>query len=115
MEIVRDILLVLHFIGLASLLGGFLVQMKYQTKRVEAAMWHGALTQLVTGLLLVGVAEMGDRDVDNVKITVKLVVALAVTALAIYGSRREEKVTAALVGSVAGLTVLNIAVAVLWR
>ncbi len=33
----------------------------------------------------------------------------------IYGTRRPEKVTRGLVGSIAGLTVVNIAIAVLWR
>ena len=54
MDIVYDIILILHFIGLASVVGGFLAQMKSSDRGVNPAMVHGALTQLVTGLLLVG-------------------------------------------------------------
>lgn len=114
MEIVKDLVLVLHFIGLASLLGGFLVQMKSRTKRIEMAMVHGALTQLVTGLLLVGLAEMGDGDgPDNTKVAVKLVIALIITVLVFLG-RRQKTVTVATWGAIGGLTVVNILVAVLW-
>ena len=63
------------FIGLASLLGGFIVQMKSPDKGVNPAMLHGALTQLVTGVLLVGIASAGlvpGEEVDHAKIAVKL-------------------------------------------
>jgi len=62
MQIVYDLLVILHFIGLASLLGGFLVQMSSAEKGVNPAMLHGALTQLVTGLLMVGLIESGAVD-----------------------------------------------------
>ena len=45
-------------------------------------MLHGVLTQLVTGVLLVGLAEgvdSLDRSVDRTKIGVKLVVTLVIT------------------------------------
>ncbi|WP_199422804.1 hypothetical protein [Actinotalea solisilvae] len=115
MEIVRDVLLVLHFVGLASLLGGFLVQMKPRTKKVVAAMVHGALTQLVTGVALVGTAYAlghGD-DVDNAKIGVKLVVLLVITALVLRG-RRQESVSTGVWGAIGALTLVNVVVAVVW-
>lgn len=111
MDIVRDLMLVLHFVGLASLLGGFLVQMKSRTKRVEAAMFHGALTQLVTGLVLVGIAEAGDADVNHVKVGLKLGVLLAITALVLVG-RRKESVSTGVWGAIGGLTLVNVVIAV---
>lgn len=111
MDIVRDLMLVLHFVGLASLLGGFLVQMKGRTKRVEAAMFHGALTQLVTGLALVGIAEAGDADVNHMKVGIKLVVLIAITALVLVG-RRKESVSTGVWGAIGGLTLVNVIVAV---
>ena len=42
--------------------GGFFVQMKSKIKVVNPAMFHGALTQLVTGIALVGLAESGAVD-----------------------------------------------------
>lgn len=113
MEIVKDVMLVLHFVGLASLLGGFLVQMSSRVKRVEAAMFHGALTQLVTGLALVGLAQMGDGDVDNVKVAVKLVVLLVITGL-VLRFRRAESVSTGVWAAIGGLTLLNVVVAVFW-
>jgi hypothetical protein len=46
---------------------------------------------------------------------VKLVVAVVVTALVWYGTRKPERVTRGLVGATLGLTLVNVLVAVLWR
>ncbi|WP_182113084.1 MULTISPECIES: hypothetical protein [unclassified Actinotalea] len=115
MEIARDLLLVLHFVGLASLLGGFLVQMKPKTKKIDAAMFHGALTQLVTGVALVGMAyALGNGEhVDNLKIGIKTLVLLVIFALVLRG-RRQQSVSTGVWGAIGGLTLLNIIVAVVW-
>lgn len=114
MEILRNVLLVLHFIGLASLLGGFLVQMsafKTKSAKINPAILHGALTQLVTGLLLVGVAEMGDGEVNNIKVGIKLVVLLVIYVLALI-NRKKVSVSTAVVGIIGVLTITNIVIAV---
>lgn len=113
MEVLKDIVLVLHFIGLASIIGGFLVQTRGARKVIHPAMLHGALTQLVTGVILVGLNEAMDRDVDNAKIGVKLLVTLVVAALA-WRYRTKPSVSAAVWGAVGGLSILNVVVAVLW-
>ncbi|WP_084101254.1 hypothetical protein [Demequina sp. NBRC 110051] len=124
MDALRYTLLVLHFIGLAAILGPFLDQLRSDTKRITQTMVWGARAQLLTGLLLVGVAEMNDFDVDHAKIGVKLVVALAVAGLAEVGGKK-TKVALAGDGNLASvrtfwwlvgaLTVVNIIVAVSWR
>ncbi|PKQ25775.1 MAG: hypothetical protein CVT64_08760 [Actinobacteria bacterium HGW-Actinobacteria-4] len=114
MELTRDLLLILHFIGLASLLGGFLVQMKPAVKVINPAMFHGVLTQLVTGLALVGLAEARDVDVDHTKVGIKLAITLAI-AIVVFVCRKRESVTIPVWGVIGALTVINIAVAVLWR
>lgn len=114
MELLREILLFLHFIGLAALFGGLFVQVKAAPRVVNNAMLHGILTQLVTGLLLVGVLEGMDKDVDNAKIGVKLVVALAIGVL-VFLNRRKRALPNGLYLTLMGLTVLNIGVAVFWR
>jgi hypothetical protein len=58
-------------------------------------MLHASYLQLITGLLLVGVAEMGEGDVNHVKIGIKLVVAIVVTVFAFIGSRKQKAFTAA--------------------
>ena len=115
MEFLEHTLVVLHFIGLASLLGGFLVQIKTSPRVVNNAMVHGIITQLVTGVLLVGIAEADDADVDHAKIGVKLAVAVdrGGARLRQPQARRARRTGAwALIG---GLTIANIVVAVFWR
>ncbi|WP_149203818.1 hypothetical protein [Actinotalea subterranea] len=113
MEILKNVALVLHFVGLASILGAFMVQMKAPTKRIDAAMFHGALTQLVTGLALVGINEALGADVNNPKVGTKLVVLLVITAL-VWRNRKAQSVSTAVWGAVGGLTLLNVVVAVFW-
>lgn len=117
MEFVYNLLVVLHFIGLASLLGGFLVQMRSADKGVNPAMLHGALTQLVTGVLLVGIASAGlvpGEEVDNAKITVKLVIVLIITALAFIGRRRTPP-QVPIWAAIGALTLVNVVIAVFWN
>ena len=115
MSFLRDVLLFLHFIGLAALFGGLFVQVKAHPRVVNNAMFHGILTQLVTGLLLVGVLEgMPDEDVNHVKIGVKLVVALVIAVL-VWVNRKKPSLPDGLYFGLMGLTVLNIGVAVFWH
>ncbi|MCC5031739.1 hypothetical protein DMH02_000275 [Streptomyces sp. WAC 00631] len=117
MDVLIDVFVGLHIIGIASLLGGFLVQMKAMgagTARMVPAMLHGALTMLVTGVLLVGFNEMNDAMVNNVKVGVKLVVLVAILGL-VYVKRDEERVSKGVFGAVGLLTVLNVFIAVLWH
>ena len=114
MDFLRDVLLFLHFIGLAALFGGAFVQIATRPRAVNNAMFHGILTQLVTGILLVGVLEAGDHHVDNAKIAVKLVVALVIGVL-VWMNRKKESIPDGLYFGIFGLTALNIAVAVFWH
>lgn len=113
MEFVEKVLLVLHFVGLASLLGGFLVQLSSSPRVVNPAMFHGALTQLVTGVLLVGVEEGMDEAVNHAKIGVKLAVLLVILGL-VVANRRKASVPTGIWAAIGGLTVLNVVLAVFW-
>ncbi|WP_406283363.1 hypothetical protein [Embleya sp. NBC_00896] len=117
MDVLRQILLVLHIVGIAALLGGVLTQMsalKTGDVRIVPAMTHGALTMLVTGLALVGVVQAGlDREVDNAKIGTKLVVLLAILVL-VWGNRTADRVSPRILGAIGLLTIANIAIAVMW-
>lgn len=81
----------------------------------------GAWTQLVTGVLLVGVAEMiagdGGSGINHLKIGAKLVLLLAIIVSAVLGRRatkRGNDVPVGLAHSVGGLTLVNISLAVFW-
>ena len=118
MEFVYDLVLVLHFFGLASLLGGIMVQLSARGGRVvNLAMLHGALTQLVTGLALVGMGEAIDslgKDVNQPKIGVKLLVVLVVTALC-FANRKRTTIADGLFFALFGLSAANIVIAVFWN
>lgn len=117
MTFLFNVLLVLHFIGLASLLGGFIVQMKSADKGVNPAMWHGALTQVVTGVLMYGMLEakvLGDDEpVPSAKFGIKLLIAIVIAVLAFVGRKRTPP-QVGLWGAIGGLTLVNILIAVFW-
>ncbi len=113
MEFLRLLLVFLHFIGFAALFAGFLSQLTAAEKRIVPAMIHGALTQLVTGLALVGVDESLDKDVNYAKIGVKLAVLVVILILA-WMDRAKPAVSKGVFFAIGGLTVLNVAVAVFW-
>lgn len=118
MEFLEHVLVVLHFLGLAALIGGFLVQIKDSPRVVNNAMFHGALTQLVTGVLLVGIAYPladGDEELypDNAKIAVKFTILLVILGL-ILANRKKESISNGIWGAIGGLAILNVIIAVFW-
>jgi hypothetical protein len=119
--IIKSFLVVLHLVGLSALLGGFLVQIKAlraKTAEILPAIVHGAWTAFVTGLLLVGVREWelslgGGHDLDHSKIAIKSVVALTVLVLVLL-NRKKKPVAGSALGTIGGLTFLNVVLAVFW-
>ena len=115
MEILFKILVVLHFVGLASLLGGFLVQMSAKPRGINNAMLHGVLTQVVTGIAMVGILSAGlleDEDVDNSKVGIKLLIALFVLGAVLLGRRKPAEEQQPYWAAAGALTLVNIVVAV---
>ncbi|MEU2233633.1 MULTISPECIES: hypothetical protein [Streptomyces] len=116
MDVLINVFVALHIIGIASLLGGFLTQMKAMgagTARFSPAMLHGALTMLITGVALVGLNQADDHTVNNLKVGIKLAILVVILGL-VYVKRDEERVDKALFGAVGGLTMANIFIATLW-
>ena len=116
-----EAIVVLHFLGLAALIGGFLVQIKDSTRVVNMAMFHGALTQFVTGLLLVGLSyplNASDPEEyglpDNAKIAVKFVILLVILALVLV-NRKKPSIPTGVWGAIGGLAILNVIIAVFWH
>lgn len=115
MDFLQNFLVFLHILGAAIIVGIWFARIKNPT--VMPGQFHGALLQLVTGLLLVGLAEMDGYDVNHIKIAVKVVLALVIAVLAFIGQRKYKKgepVSRGLANGVGILTVLNIAVATMW-
>ena len=115
MDIVFGIVLILHFIGLAGIIGGWLATIK--APHVNKAILHGAILQVVTGLILVTLREFEDGvEVNHMKVGIKLLVAIAILVVAIIGVRKEARAagTTATLAHVAGaLGIVNVAIAVL--
>jgi len=116
MTVLYNVLLVLHLLGWAIVFGGALAGMKKPS--LPAGALHGILTALVTGILMVGLAEstsVGPDAINHMKVGIKLLVAAVATGIVVYGVKKPAKVTRGFLGGIAGLVVLNVAIAVLWR
>ena len=113
MEFLRQLLLVVHILGFAALLGGLLVQARSPEKTVNSLMRDGAGTAFLAGLLLVGVIEADDGEINNAKIAVKGVIGLVILVL-VMANLRKERIANGLWALLLILTVANICVAVFW-
>ena len=117
MENIYNLFLVLHFIGLAGLLGGLLAQIPNKPKQLQKLVMHSALLMLIAGVVMVGINQMMHADdptveaLDHVKIAIKstvLIVILALGYLNIKKSELSSKVWAAMTA----LATLNVVIAV---
>lgn len=113
MELAIKLVLILHFVGLSMLLGGALYQVSEKAKNVVRPMLDGAYTQLLTGIVLLGLLHANDEDVNDVKIGVKLLIALVITVLA-FTNRKKRTNNVGVWGAILGLTLANVGIAVLW-
>jgi hypothetical protein len=108
METLRLVLLVLHLLGFAALFGGLVVQARTPEKVV-----NGAGTAFLAGLLLVGVLEAAEPEVDHAKIGVKFAIGLIVLIL-VMANMRKPRIPNGLFYGLLLLTVANVCVAVFW-
>jgi peptidoglycan/LPS O-acetylase OafA/YrhL len=116
MNIVFDIMVFLHIVGAAMIVGIWIGNMKKPT--VHPRQFDGAALQLLTGIVMMGLIPALDRDANYMKLGVKIVIALVVAILAFIGSRKFKKgepVSKGLAHSVGGLALLNVAIATLWN
>ena len=108
-ELAVHIFRFLHFVGLASLLGGLFVQIRASEKQVSSYVLHGVYTQLITGIVLL-ILTMADAN--HVKVTVKLGILLIILIISLI--RRKSGLNTPLFVSLIGLTLLNVGLAVFW-
>ncbi len=113
MDVAEKVLLVLHLLGFGALFGGAFVQVRDDIKVVNTAMLYGAMAQVVTGILLVGVIEGQNLPDNHAKVGVKLAVALVVAVLC-WANRTKDKVPDGLFFGILGLTVVNVIIATTW-
>ena len=113
METLRLVLLFLHILGFAALIGGLLAQGASPEKTVNSAMRDGIGTAFLAGLLLVGVLEAGDDPVNHAKIAVKFAIGLVLLVL-VMANARKERIPQGLWVLMLLLAVTNVGVAVFW-
>ena len=117
MDTAHGIFLIFHFIGMASLLGGFLTQMSAPIKTVSRAMIDGAWLALVTGFALVGFVSAEatiDDPVNHTKFGVKGLILVIILGLVMAG-RKKDSIDKANYFAIGGLALTNIIIAVLWK
>lgn len=114
MNTLYDVLLVLHLVSWAIVLGGWIATLRQPG--VYRGTLHAALGALVTGIAMVGIASSSEAvdDPDNTKIAVKLLVALVVVILAFGARRKGDDAPVGVKHAIGALTLVNICVAVLW-
>lgn len=117
MEILHSILLAAHLIGMAVIVGIFVVEMRKQSDFSVTPMLVGAIVQVVSGIGLVGLAEATDQSLIYAKIGTKLVIAIVVLVAAILAFRAQRGGGRAkpFFHAAGGLALVNLLVAVFWR
>jgi len=116
MELVRNILLLLHLAGMA----GILISLLRSRTTIATGLVHSALTATVAGIALVGIRyPLHDSDPmkwplpDNAKIGMKLLFVLIILALA-FANRKKETISSNVWSFIGALTIGNIIIAVVW-
>jgi hypothetical protein len=116
MELIRNILLLLHFAGMA----GILISLLKTRTKIATGLVHSALTATIAGIALVGIRyPLHSSDPmkwplpDNAKITIKLIFVLIILALA-FTNRKKETISSNVWATMGALTIGNIIIAVVW-
>ena len=116
LELIVGIFVILHLLGMASLMTGFLGQMKEikNGAKVTAAVFHGAWTLLVTGFVLVGLAYAPEStEVPNSWVLAVKAIVITVIFFVAYTYNKKEKTPKWVIPVIGLLTIVNISVAVL--
>jgi hypothetical protein len=113
-DVLRQLLLIVHLAGMAVLLGGFVLTLMAGERRMVPAIFHGAEIQVVTGLVLWWVDHLDHRHPPVAKILTKLVIALVVTGLA-HANRRRDPVPVAMFLGTLALALTNVGIAYGWK
>jgi len=114
MEIVGQVLVLLHLIGFAALFGGLLVQGRSPYPEVNATMLYGAWIELVTGAGLVALVLVDDQVPHYAQLAVKLVITVFIVLL-VAANRRFESIPRGLWALIGLLTLINAGLSVLWQ
>lgn len=116
--LITESFVLVHLTGMAILVGAFILNMRSKANFPFTLMVWGASIQLATGTILVGLAYMGDDAPDNLKITIKTLLATGALVAAILGAKRQSHGEGKLqpfFHTAGGFAVINLVIAVLWN
>ena len=124
LEVIRLILLIVHLVGLAAIIGPYILQNRRRSGFEFQPMLVGSIVQVVSGVLLIAVRKTEELSVIDAKMGVKLAIALLVVAAAIIAMVRQRRLVGAgesdspvrpLLHAIGILAIANVIVAVIWR
>ncbi len=117
--VINEAFVLVHLTGMAILVGAFILNMRAKSNFPFGLMIVGASIQLFTGTILVGLAYMGeDGAPDNLKITIKAILATGALVASIIGYKRQKNGATKLqpfFHTAGGFAVINLIIAVLWN
>jgi len=117
MSVAFWIFVAIHLLGMATIVGTFIVQMRAKTGFRTGLVLGGAITQLVSGAVLFGLAPQLSQSFDYAKYTTHAVIGLVILIAAIVAlivQRRGGRVQPWF-HTAGGLAVVNVLIAILWR
>ena len=117
METTYKVFLVLHFIGLAGLLGGLLSQIYVKPKKVQPIVLHSAWLMIIAGIAMVGINQSMHSSDSTVELVNQTTVGIKSLVIAIiltlgYMNFKKSELSTKIWGAMTGLAVLNICLAV---
>ncbi|WP_407560644.1 hypothetical protein [Streptomyces sp. 184] len=116
MDVLINLFVAMHVIGIAALLGGWLTQLKSLSSgevRIVPSMVHGSLVMLVTGVALNGLNEADDVELNQTKLGVKAVILIVILVL-VFLKRKEERIPKGYFAAIGLLTMANVVIATTW-
>lgn len=117
METVELVFVFVHLLGMAAIVGGYFGGITPATKRLSAGITHGALLQIVSGAVLLGLAEAANDPTDPVnhaKFGVKIAIVTVIMFLA-WPRRRATSLPNGIYHAIGLLAITNVAIAVFWK
>ena len=114
MQWAGQIVVLVHLVGFAALLGGVLVQSRSVEPEVNGTMLWGGWVLLASGVVLVVLALVASAPVEWGPVGAKLAVTLFLVLL-LARNRRYLSVPRGLWALLGALTLLNAALSVLWQ
>jgi hypothetical protein len=111
MEMAKIIFLLVHVASVLGMLVLLLMQTSKAEKVLPKGFMHAALTALVAGFALIGIDSALNDEISHLKVGVKFLVLMVIMILG-YQNQRKLKLSNLIWGTMLGLTVFNVFIAV---